>query len=72
MRWPMYKAQYLRSFEKMIEKRREKHKTNNEYPVWKRYESDCDEATAKDVWDWWLGYDILPGQIDLLGDDKHG
>ena len=53
-RWGKYKAAYIRSFEKMIEKRKEK---NLDLKNWQ---------TGKDVFNWWMENDVLPGQINLF------
>ena len=60
-RWSKYKTAYFLAFEKMIENRIKKGKK-------------CDWYSADDVFNWWMKYDILPGQFsfddyDLDGDD---
>lgn len=57
MRWPKYKAMYLRAFKKMCEERARRGKDR-----WN------DPNDAKNVFNWWMEYDTLPGQIDLLED----
>ena len=61
LRWPKYKDAYLRAFEKMLDVRRAKGKgfLSNKYG---------NECSAKDVFNWWMEYDILPGQINLFED----
>lgn len=55
-RWPKYKNLYLLAFQKMIEERKERGlKTKGWYD-------------AEDVYRWWMEYDELPGQIDVLED----
>lgn len=59
LRWPKYKHHYLVAFEKMIKQCEEKGK-------------NCVWQTAADVFNWWMQYDIMPGQIswfDEEGDD---
>lgn len=51
LRWPKYKDSYLRAFAKMLDVRREKGRPSK---LWQ---------TAEDVFNWWMEYDILPGQI---------
>lgn len=65
MRWPKYKAAYMRAFEKMLEIRREK---NRPFRIGG---SSYKDATAQDVFNWWLEYDVLVGQMtfDDMGDD---
>ena len=66
-RYPTYKASYLRAFDKMLNRRKEQGKT------WgiKVY-GDKVEATPEMVFNWWMEYDILPGQMsfDDMEDDE--
>ena len=57
LRWPKYKAAYLRAFEKMLQVRAEK---NRPFRVGGMEHRD---ATATDVFNWWMEYDVLPGQM---------
>lgn len=63
LRWPKYKSAYLRSFRKMIENRESKGK-----PAWGCGGTGLLNATAMDVFRWWMEYDTLPGQMDLMED----
>lgn len=63
LRWPKYKSAYLLSFRKMIENRKSKGK-----PAWMCGGGVLPNATAMDVFRWWMEYDQLPGQMDLLED----
>lgn len=63
LRWPKYKAQYLRSFGKMIAERERCGKSG-----WARQAA----TTPQDVFRWWMEYDTLPGQIDLLEEMQDG
>lgn len=54
-RWPKYKKAYFNAFEKMIQERIRKGKIS----VW---------MNATDVFNWWMEYDVLPGQINLFED----
>lgn len=56
-RWPKYKNLYLLAFGNLLEERAAKGK----YINWE---------TPQDVYNWWMEYDILPGQIDLLEDEE--
>ena len=60
IKWPAYKQMYIMAFNKML-KVREERKVPTE---WK---------TGQEVFNWWMEYDILPGQISvydaLKGDD---
>ena len=51
-RWPKYKQLYLNAFERMLEERKRRGKES----TW---------ATAKDVFRWWMEYDVLPGQTSI-------
>ena len=55
-RWPKYKRAYLRAFGKMLERMDKPGQRKN----WN---------TAQDVFNWWMEYDIIPGQIDLLAEE---
>lgn len=54
-RWPKYKAAYLNAFDKMLKERKLK-------------ERKTEWITARDVFNWWMGYDVLPGQFNLFED----
>lgn len=56
LRWPKYKQLYINAFDKMLEERGRKGKLEGS---WKGH-------AGVDVFNWWMEYDILPGQIDLL------
>ena len=59
-RWPKYKDAYIRAFDRMLEERTKKGKhLLKEGPVrnWQ---------TGTDVFNWWMEYDILPGQTSLF------
>ena len=58
-RWPKYKNGYLRAFGKMLEERKRRGKMDGTWRI---------GTTPQDVFRWWMGYDTLPGQIDLLGE----
>lgn len=55
--WPKYKAAYLRSFGKMIQNRMDKGLIDG---TWRM------GTTPQDVFNWWMEYDVLPGQMDLF------
>lgn len=58
MRWPRYKQLYINAFENML---REREKMG--LPV-------ADWNSDMDVFNWWMEYDTLPGQIDLFEEDE--
>lgn len=57
IRWPKYKNSYMRAFDKMLSERRKRGKINELINA---------QTTAKDVFNWWMEYAVLPGQIDLF------
>ena len=57
-RWPSYKQSYIRAFDKMLEAR--------ERAGLHRYETFGKNGV--DVFNWWMEYDLLPGQINLFED----
>lgn len=62
LRWPKYKDSYLRAFSKMLEERKARGKA-----PWSRNPY----ATATDVFNWWMEYDVLPGQYNLFEDEEN-
>ena len=58
IRWPKYKQAYIKAFEKMLIAREAVGKDN------KNWES------GKDVYNWWMEYGILPGQINLFEEEN--
>ena len=66
--YPKYKRAYLLAFEKMLEYRE---KSRNGIR-WRQGTTDYKEATALDVYNWWMEYDELPGQINLFEEDLSG
>lgn len=60
IRWPKYKNLYLQAFDKMIDARTAAGKDG-----WARNAG----TAAMDVFNWWMEYDVLSGQVDILADD---
>lgn len=56
LRWPKYRDAYIKAFERMIEARILKGKVDGNWRI---------GTTGKDVFNWWMEYDIIPGQIDF-------
>lgn len=52
-RWPKYKNLYLLAFKNLLDERA----ARGMYASWQ---------TPEDVYNWWIEYDILPGQMDLF------
>lgn len=63
LRWPKYKNAYLMAFDKMLKARMNR---EDRLP-WKQKGQNV-EATAMDVYRWWMEYDVLPGQFNLFED----
>lgn len=59
LRWPKYKSMWISSFDKMIKSRCESGKMDSSWRM---------GTSGVDVFNWWMEYDVLPGQIDLLED----
>lgn len=51
-RWPKYKNLYLLAFKNLLDKREDRG-------------MDASWQTPEDVYNWWMEYDILPGQMDI-------
>lgn len=62
LRWPKYKDMYLRTFKKMLYERERRGKTNGDWRM---------GTDPMDVFNWWMEYDTIPGQIDLLEESAH-
>ena len=56
LRWPAYRRNYIAAFDRLVEIRRR----NGLSTQWQ---------DGLDVFRWWMEYDELPGQIDLLEED---
>lgn len=61
LRWPKYQQMYINAFDRMLEERWRRGKLDGTWRV---------GATGRDVFNWWMEYDILPGQIDLFESDE--
>lgn len=57
IRWPKYKDLYIKAFDNMLQERKNRGKLEGS---WRMGE------TGRDVFNWWMEYDILPGQVDLF------
>lgn len=56
LRWPTYKQAYIRAFDKLVEQRKAKGKI-------------CGWENGRDVFNWWMEYDVLPGQMEFTDED---
>jgi phosphoadenosine phosphosulfate reductase len=59
-RWPTYKDAYIRAFDKMLEMRASRDKMDGSWRM---------GATGRDVFNWWMEYDVLPGQMEFTDED---
>lgn len=59
-RWPRYKLAYLKAFDRMLAERQRRGKLDGSWRM---------GMTAQDVFNWWMQYDIVPGQIDLFEEE---
>lgn len=57
LRWTRYKRLYLDAFDRMLAERNARGKRTYGW------------QDAMDVFNWWMEYDVLPGQIDILEED---
>lgn len=57
LRWPQYKQLYINAFDRMLEERKKRGKMDGSWRA---------GTTGVDIFNWWMEYDILPGQIDLF------
>jgi phosphoadenosine phosphosulfate reductase len=57
LRWPKYKQLYINAFENMIKERIRRGKIDGSWRM---------GTTGKDVFNWWMEYDTIPGQIDIF------
>ena len=57
--FPEFKDRYIKAFDEMIKYRTERGLTT----IWK---------TGEEIYHWWVGDDILPGQITLFDSQKEG
>lgn len=56
-RWPKYKNLYIEAFDNMLEERKRRDKLSQEWRM---------GNTGRDVFNWWMEYDIMPGQMDIF------
>lgn len=60
-RWPKYKELYIHAFDNMLIAREDRGKMIGEFRM---------GNTGRDVFNWWMEYDVLPGQIDLFAEEE--
>lgn len=57
LRWPKYQQLYINAFENMIKERIRRGKMEGSWRM---------GTTGKDVFNWWMEYDTIPGQMDIF------
>jgi phosphoadenosine phosphosulfate reductase len=57
LRWPKYKQLYINAFENMIKERIRRGKLDSSWRM---------GTTGKDVFNWWMEYDTIPGQMNIF------
>lgn len=57
LRWPKYQRMYINAFDRMLEERKRRGKLDG---TWRA------GVTGRDIFNWWMEYDILPGQMNLF------
>lgn len=65
-RYPKYRENYIRAFDRMLRERERKGLTQGAWNM---------ETTGEDVFHWWMEDGVLPGQInlnDLIGETEEG
>ena len=60
-RWPKYKKLYIHTFAEMLKERNRRGNLDN---TWRMGTSPID------VFNWWMEYNILPGQMDLFDQEE--
>lgn len=55
-RWPKYKSAYISAFDRMIAERKRRGKMDGTWNM---------GTTGTDVFNWWMEYDVLPGQMEM-------
>ena len=61
-RWPKYLKSYLCALQRMLDERRKRHEKNHKFQIWNRA-FDPENPTVREVFEWWMEYSILPGQM---------
>ena len=56
LRWPKYKNLYLMAFDNMLKERDRRGKLEGSWRI---------GTTANDIFNWWMEYDLLPGQMEM-------
>ena len=56
IRWPKYKDLYIQAFDNMLKERARRGKLEGNWRI---------GTDGRDVFNWWMEYDILPGQMNI-------
>lgn len=57
LRWPVYKSNYMLAFDRMLREREKRGLKSVKFGT-----------TPRDVFNWWMEYDVLPGQMNWFED----
>jgi len=57
VRWPKYKNLYINAFENMVKERFRRGKMDGSWRI---------GTTGNDIFNWWMEYDTIPGQMDIF------
>ena len=57
LRWPKYKQLYINAFDRMMAERLRRGKVDGSWRA---------GTTGRDIFNWWMKYDILPGQMEVF------
>ena len=60
-RWPKFRDAYIYAFGRMLEEREKRGKLSGSWRMGTR---------PIDVYNWWMEYDVLPGQINLFEEEE--
>ena len=56
IRWPKYKNLYINAFDNMLLERERRGRLDGSWRI---------GTSGRDVFNWWMEYDVLPGQMDI-------
>lgn len=56
-RWPKYKSLYINAFDNMLEERKRRGKVDGSWRI---------GVHGRDIFNWWMEYDTIPGQMDIF------
>lgn len=54
----------------MLKLRVDRNREDPTKPIWRQGGTDIHSPTAQDVFNWWMEYDVLPGQLNWFEDEE--